>query len=77
MSNHPNHDDRALLNLVEQHAGDDFVRELLSWALHRVMEAEVGELTGAGKGEHAPRERGTLPREPGFDALTVFAGYSR
>ena len=57
MSNFPNRDDRALLDLVDQHAGDDFVRELLSWALHKVMEAEVGEITGAGKGERAPEER--------------------
>ena len=51
MSNHPNRDDQALLDLVEQHAGDDFVRQFLSWALHKVMEAEVGEIAGAGKGE--------------------------
>ena len=44
MFSHPNHDDLALLALVEQHASDDFIRELLSWALHRVMEAEVGEI---------------------------------
>ena len=51
MSNYPNHDDRALLDLVEQHVGDDFVREFQSRALHRVMEAEVGEITCTGKGD--------------------------
>ena len=53
MSNHPN-DDRALLDLVEKRAGEDFASDLLSWALHKVMDAEVGELNGASKGEHAP-----------------------
>ena len=57
MSNHPNHDDRALFDLVEQHSGDDLVRELLPCALHRVMEAEVGEITGTGKGERMLEER--------------------
>ena len=54
MSNHPNRDKRVLLDLVDQHAGGDFIRELLSWALHKVMEAEVNEITGAGKGERSP-----------------------
>ena len=49
MSNHP--------NLVERHAGDDFIRQLLSWALHKVMEAEVGEITGVPKGRRATEER--------------------
>ena len=66
MTNHPN-DDMTLLDLVEKHAGDDFVRQLLSWALHKVMDAEVGELTGAGKGEHAPEREtsrnGYRPRD--------------
>ena len=60
MTKHPNLDDRALLDLVEQHAGEDFLRELLSWALRHVMEAEVGEITGAGKGERSPEERANL-----------------
>ena len=42
MNNHPNSHERALLDFVEQHAGDDFDREFLSRALHKVMEAEVG-----------------------------------
>ena len=60
MTKHPNIDDRALLDLVKRHAGEDFLRELLSWALHQVMEAEVGEITGAGKGERSPEERANL-----------------
>ena len=57
MSNHQNLDDRALLDLVERHAGDDYVRQLLSWALHKVKDAEVGEITGVPKGRRAPEER--------------------
>ena len=60
MTKHSNLDDRALLDLVEQHGGEDFLRELLSWALHQVMEAEVGEIAGAGKGERSPEERANL-----------------
>ena len=60
MTKHPNPDDRALLDLVEQHGGEDFFRELLSWALHQVMEAEVGEIAEAGKGERSPGERANL-----------------
>ena len=59
MSNESNHTAEALLALVEQHAGEDFVRELLIWAAHQIMEAEVGEITGTGKGERAPEERET------------------
>ena len=60
MSNHPNHDQRALLDLVDQYAGDDFDRALLSRALHQVMEAEAGEITGAGKVQRSPEERANL-----------------
>ena len=42
MSNESNHTAEALLALVEQHADEDFVRELLIWAAHQIMEAEVG-----------------------------------
>ena len=58
-SNLPKHD-RTLLNLVDRHASEDFVRELLSWALHKVMEAEFGEITSAGNGQRAPEERETI-----------------
>src|SRR2546426_3522786 len=37
--------------------GLDFVRESLSWVCQQLMEAEVSELVGAGRGERAPDER--------------------
>ena len=47
-------DDRmALLELVEQRADGDLVREMLAFAAERIMEAEVEARTGAAKGAHA------------------------
>jgi transposase-like protein len=37
--------------------GLDFLRESLSWVVQQLMEAEVSELVGAGRGERAPDER--------------------
>ena len=37
--------------------GLDFLRESLSWVVQQLMEAEVSELIGAGRGERAPEER--------------------
>ena len=37
--------------------GLDFLRESLSWVCQQLMEAEVSELVGAGRGERAPEER--------------------
>src|ERR671931_833787 len=37
--------------------GLDFLRESLSWVVQQMMEAEVSELVGAGRGERAPEER--------------------
>jgi putative transposase len=37
--------------------GVDFLRESLSWVVQQLMEAEVSELIGAGRGERAPEER--------------------
>src|SRR5438132_11027716 len=37
--------------------GLDFLRESLSWIVQQLMEAEVSELIGAGRGERAPGER--------------------
>ena len=37
--------------------GLDFLRESLSWVVQQLMEAEVSELVGAGRGERAPEER--------------------
>jgi len=37
--------------------GLDFLRESLTWVVQQLMEAEVSELVGAGRGERAPAER--------------------
>lgn len=59
MSNESNRNAEALLALVKKHAGEEFVRELLTWDAHQVMEAEVDEIVGAGIGERTPEERET------------------
>ena len=48
-------DDRmALLELVEQRADGDLVRDMLAFAAERIMEAEVEARTGAAKGARTP-----------------------
>ena len=48
-------DDRmALLELVEQRADGDLVREMLAFAAERIMEAEVEARTGVAKGARTP-----------------------
>jgi putative transposase len=37
--------------------GLDFLRESLAWVVQQLMEAEVSDLIGAGRGERAPAER--------------------
>ena len=44
----------ALLELVEQQADGDLVREMLAFAADRIMEAEVETRTGAAKGTRSP-----------------------
>jgi len=44
----------ALLELVEQQADCDLVREMLAFAASRIMEAEVETQTGAAKGARSP-----------------------
>jgi transposase-like protein len=44
----------ALLELVEQQADGDLVREMLAFAANRIMEAEVEMRTGAAKGTRSP-----------------------
>jgi putative transposase len=46
--------------------GRDFLRELLSWVVQQLMEAEVSELVGAARGERAPEER--LTQRNGYRA---------
>ena len=43
-----------LVELVEKQAGGEFVREMLAFAVERIMEAEVEARTGAAKGARAP-----------------------
>jgi len=44
----------ALLELVEQQADGDLVREMLAFAASRITEAEVEAQTGAAKGVRSP-----------------------
>jgi transposase-like protein len=44
----------TLLELVEQQADGDLVREMLAFAAGRIMEAEVETRTGAAKGMRSP-----------------------
>ena len=44
----------ALLELVEQQADGDLVREMLAFAADRIMEAEVETRTGVAKGARSP-----------------------
>jgi len=44
----------ALLELVEQQADGDLVREMLAFAAERIMEVEVEARTGAAKGARSP-----------------------
>ena len=48
--------DEVVAHLLEGE-GLDFLRESLSWVVQQLMEAEVTELVGAGRGERAPEER--------------------
>ena len=44
----------ALLELVEQEADADLVREMLAFAAERVMEMEIEAKTGAAAGTRSP-----------------------
>lgn len=44
----------ALIELVEQQADGDLVREMLAFAADRIMEAKVEVRTGAAKGMRSP-----------------------
>lgn len=59
-----NRETRELLSLVEERIVEDFVRELLAWALRRIMEADVGAIFDIGRGDSVPEER--EPRRNGY-----------
>ncbi len=44
----------ALRDLWEKSASASFLREMIGFAAERLMELEVGELTGAAHGERSP-----------------------
>jgi transposase-like protein len=44
----------ALLELLQKSGGGDFLKEMAELVLQRLMELEVGGLTGAGYGEKNP-----------------------
>jgi putative transposase len=52
----------ALGELIEKGADADLVREMLSFAAGRLMQAEVGARTGA---EHGARDAGRLVQRNG------------
>jgi putative transposase len=45
-----------VLSTLLEEDGLDFLRESLTWVVQQLMEAEVSELVGAGRGERAPEE---------------------
>src|SRR5450756_2446664 len=53
----------ALIEMIEKGADGDLVREMLSFAAERLMEAEVEARTGAGHGERDP---GRLVQRNGY-----------
>jgi transposase-like protein len=46
-----------VVGFLLEEEGIDFLRESLRWVVQQLMEAEVSELVGAGRGERAPEER--------------------
>ena len=44
----------ALRELLEKGSDAGFLREMIGFAAQRLMELEVGEVTGAGPGERSP-----------------------
>jgi transposase-like protein len=48
---------KSLKGLIEKTADADILREMISFAVERLMEMEVGALTGAGYGEKSAKRR--------------------
>lgn len=44
----------ALRDLLAKGSDASFLREMIGFAAERLMELEVGEITGAGHGERSP-----------------------
>ena len=66
----------TLQGLLEKSGDPEFLRDMIGYAAHRLMELEVGGLTGAGLGERKPGERlvqrnGYRPRDWETRAGTV------
>jgi transposase-like protein len=55
-----------VVSFLMEGEGIDFLRESLSWMVQQLMEVEVTELVGAGRGERAPEER--LTQRNGYRA---------
>jgi transposase-like protein len=47
----------SLRGLLEKSADADLLREMIGFAVERLMELEVATLTGAGRGERNPDQR--------------------
>jgi hypothetical protein len=62
----------ALRQMLEKGSDATFLREMIGFAAQRLMELEVGEVTGAAHGEHAPAGA----RCAGRQAQGAQAGYA-
>ena len=68
-------DEMNLRALVEKASDADILREMIGFAAERLMELEVGALTGAGYGEKRP-ERLVGPSGPSSCASCAGGAYA-